>query len=134
MTAYLIGLLVGTVAEDHTAVMKLWSRRYHDLGGLRTQLVCRLHAVLCELVPGGFARRISATQAIQVLDQVTAHGPVPAAKLELAREFVEDLQRIDEQRRSRAALLVSTTCVSWCHSCCLGLLTCRPPSRSERVS
>jgi transposase len=48
------------VAEDDTAVMKLWSRRYRDLGSLRTQLVCRLHAVLCDLVPGGSAREISA--------------------------------------------------------------------------
>src|SRR6266571_758261 len=39
--------------EDHTTVMRVWARRYHDLGRLRTQLLCRLHAVLCELVPGG---------------------------------------------------------------------------------
>jgi transposase len=87
------------VAEDDTAVMKLWSRRYHDLGSLRTQLVCRLHAVLCDLVPGGFARQISAAQAIQVLTDITAHGPVAAARLELAHDLVADLHRIDEQRR-----------------------------------
>ena len=33
-------------AEDHTMVMRVWSRRYHDLGRLRTQAVCRLHALL----------------------------------------------------------------------------------------
>jgi transposase len=87
------------VAEDDTAVMKLWSRRYHDLGSLRTQLVCRLHAVLCDLVPGGFACQISAAQAIQVLTDITAHGPVAAARLELAHDLVADLHRIDEQRR-----------------------------------
>lgn len=46
---------VDVLEEDATSVMKLWSRRYQDLGSLRTQLVCRLHAILCELVPGGFA-------------------------------------------------------------------------------
>lgn len=76
---------VEVIAENETSVLKLWSRRYQDLGSLRTQLVCRLHAVLCDLVPGGFARRISATQAIQILDSVTAQGAVAAAKLELAR-------------------------------------------------
>jgi transposase len=91
--------VVDVSAEDETAVMKLWSRRYHDLGSLRTQLVCRLHVVLCDLVPGGFARRISATQAIHVLSKVSAHGPVAAANLELAYELVADLQRIDAQRR-----------------------------------
>jgi hypothetical protein len=36
--------------------MKMWARRYRDLGSLWTQTVCRLHAVFCDLVPGGFAR------------------------------------------------------------------------------
>ena len=40
-------------AEDHAMVMRVWARRYHDLARLRTQVVCRLHAVVCELVPGG---------------------------------------------------------------------------------
>jgi len=39
--------------EGYITVMRVWARRYHDLGRLRTQLLCRLHAVLCELVPGG---------------------------------------------------------------------------------
>ncbi len=93
-------------------MLKLWSRRYHDLGSLRTQAVCRLHAVLCDLVSGGFARRISATQAIAVLDSVTPHGAVAAAKLELARELVADLQRIDGQRlevKRRLAKAVAAT-------------------------
>ena len=60
-------------AEDQTAVLRLWARRYRDLGSARTQLVCRLHAVFCELVPGGFAKEISAGQAA-----VGAEWPVPA--------------------------------------------------------
>ena len=52
------------VAEDHAAVLKLWSKRRRDLGSLRTQVVCRLHSVLCELVPGGHGKReITAAQA-----------------------------------------------------------------------
>jgi transposase len=27
--------------EDHTVVLRVWSRRYHDLARLRTQAVCR---------------------------------------------------------------------------------------------
>jgi transposase len=100
------------VVEGDTAVMKLWARRYRDLGSARTQLVCRLHAVLCELVPGGFAREISAAQAIQVLDDITAHGPVAGARLELARDLVEDLQRIDERRREIKRRLTRTVSAS----------------------
>ena len=85
--------------EDHTAVMRVWARRYHDLGRLRTQLLCRLHAVLCELVPGGFGKELTAGQANDVLDDVLAESPVTQAKLDLARELVADLQRIDTRRR-----------------------------------
>jgi hypothetical protein len=54
--------------------------------------------VLCDLVPDGFARQISAAQAIQVLTDISAHGPVAAARLELAHDLVADLHRIDEQQ------------------------------------
>ena len=47
--------------DDHAAVLKIWSKRYRDLGRTRTQVVCRLHAVLCELVPGGVSRPIYAS-------------------------------------------------------------------------
>jgi len=48
-------------AEDHAMVMRVWARRYHDLARLRTQVVCRLHAVVCELVPGGVRKYLRAT-------------------------------------------------------------------------
>ena len=35
----------------------------NDLGRTRTRVVCRLHAVLCELVPGGVSKRITAAHA-----------------------------------------------------------------------
>ena len=87
------------VAEDQTAVLRLWARRYRDLGSLRTQLVCRLHAVLCELVPGGFAKKITAAQASVVLAELPARGEVDTARLEFAQLLLEDLRRIDQQRR-----------------------------------
>jgi transposase len=39
--------------EDHPAVGGVLADRHHDLTGLRTQAVCRLHALLCVLAPGG---------------------------------------------------------------------------------
>jgi transposase len=38
---------------DHSAVLRLLADRHHDLVALRTQAVCRLHALLCQLAPGG---------------------------------------------------------------------------------
>jgi transposase len=101
--------------EDHTAVLRVWSRRYRDLGRLRTQVMCRLHTVLCEMTPGGFGKEISAGQALQALAAITADSPVTRARLELAHDLVADLRRIDEQRRDvkrRTARAVASSATS----------------------
>ena len=85
--------------EDQIAVLRLWARRYRDLGSARTQLVCRLHAVLCELLPGGFAKKITAAQATVVLAELPSRGEVNTARLEFAQLLLDDLRRIDQQRR-----------------------------------
>ena len=46
------------VPDDHSTVLKLWSKRRRDLARGRTQTACRLHAALCELVPGGIGKEI----------------------------------------------------------------------------
>jgi transposase len=84
-------------AEDHAAVMKLWAKRRHDLVSARTQVVCRLHAVLCELVPGGISGQLYASKAAKMLDQLEPYNAIAAARHELGRQLLEDLRRIDEQ-------------------------------------
>jgi transposase len=86
-------------AEDYPAVLKVWSKRHRDLGRARNQVACRLHAVLCDLVPGGHAKEISAAQAARILEQVTPSGAVALARAELAAEFLADLRRLDAQLR-----------------------------------
>jgi transposase len=84
-------------ADDHAAVLKVWSKRHRDLGRSRTQVACRLHAVLCELIPGGVAKEITAGHAAQLLEAITPAGAVAAARCELAAAFLDDLRRIDAQ-------------------------------------
>jgi transposase len=87
-------------AEDHAAVLKLWAKRHRDLGALRTQVACRLHAVLCDLIPGGHPKReMTAAQAARALASVEPVGAVARARYELGTEFLDDLRRIDAQRR-----------------------------------
>src|SRR6516225_4114133 len=94
--------------DDHAAVLKIWSKRYRDLGRTRTQVVCRLHAVLCELVPGGVSRPIYASCAARILQQITPPDAVAAARWELAAAFLDDLRRIDAQlRETRKKLAVA---------------------------
>jgi transposase len=83
--------------DDHAAVLKVWSKRHRDLGRARTQVACRLHAVLCELIPGGVSKEITAAHATRLLESITPPGAVEAARCELAAAFLDDLRRIDSQ-------------------------------------
>ena len=95
-------------ADDHAAVLKIWSKRYRDLGRTRTQIVCRLHAVLCELVPGGFPKAITAGQTAQVVGSITPPDAVAATRCELAAAFIDDLRGIDARiRETRKRLAVA---------------------------
>ena len=93
--------------DDHAAVLKVWSKRYQDLGRARTQVACRLHQVLCELLPGGVPGQITAGQAARLVESATPAGAVEAARWELAAELTEDLRgagaRIRETRKKAAA-------------------------------
>jgi len=103
--------------DDHAAVLTIWSTRYRDLGRTRTQVACRLHAVLCEPVPGGLSRPIYASCAARILQQVTPPDAVAAARWELAAAFLDDLRRIDTQPRETrkklaAAVRAAGTCLT----------------------
>jgi transposase len=91
--------------DDHAAVLKVWSKRYRDLGRTRTQVACRLHAVLCELVAGGVSKHITAAHAARLLALIAPSGAVEAARYELAAAFLEDLCGIDARiRQTRKTL------------------------------
>jgi transposase len=94
-------------ADDHAAVLKVWAKRHRDLSRSRNQVVCRLHAVLCELVPGGVSKQIRAAAAARLLEQIQPAGAVQAARRELAGEFLADLRRLDTQRRDTRRTLAA---------------------------
>jgi transposase len=88
------------IAEDHAAVLKVWAKRHRDLARARNQAACRLHAVLCDLVPGGHQKEISAGQAARILERVTPSDAVARARCELAAEFLADIRCLDVQLRA----------------------------------
>jgi len=87
------------LAEDHAVVLKIWAKRHRDLARARNQAACRLHAVVCDLVPGGIRKEISASQAARILEQVRPADAVIRARCELAADFLTDLRRLDAQLR-----------------------------------
>jgi transposase len=85
---------------DHANVLRLLAKRNRELGSARTRAVCRLHALLVELVPGGMSKEITVNQAAAVLAGITPSGPVEAVRHELASEHLDDLRRIEDQMRA----------------------------------
>jgi len=87
-------------ADDHATVLKVWAKRHRDLSRAYNQVACRLHAVLCELVPGGVPEEITARRAEKILAQTRPAGAAGQARGELAAELLADLRHLDGQRRA----------------------------------
>jgi transposase len=105
---------------DRTGVLRLLADRHHDLTGLRTRAICRLHALLCGLTPGGAARLLSASQAGRILRGVKPMGPVELERKRIALELVDDVRRFDNQllainERIVEAVVASGTTVTDIH-------------------
>ena len=99
-------------ADDHALVLRVWSRRHRQLSSLRTQAACRLHAVLCEITPGGVPKVITANRAASILAAHHATDPVAAAWHDLAGEHLADLRAIDDklsQARKKITAAVRTS-------------------------
>jgi transposase len=101
-------------AADHAEVLRLLAKRNTDIGNHRTRLVCRLHAQLAELAPGGIAKELNASDAEGLLAGLRPATPVEQARHELALELLDDVRRLDAQlkeshRRIRTAVRASQT-------------------------
>ena len=87
------------VSDDATTVLKLWAHRHRELSRRRNRMVCQLHSLLCDLVPGGFTGEITAGLAAAALDQIAPHGAAGEARMQLAHDLLEEIRGVDEQRR-----------------------------------
>jgi transposase len=101
-------------AADHAEVLRLLAKRNLDIGNHRTRVVCRLHAALAALAPGGIAKELNASDADELLDRIQPATPVEQARHDLAAELLDDVRRLDAQlkeshRRIRVAVKASGT-------------------------
>ncbi len=102
---------------DHAVVLRLLAKRHRDLGRARNRSVCRLHALLIELVPGGISKEITVNAAQELLDRIKPADPVAQIRHDLASEHLDDLRHLDTQmraskRRLEAAVRASGTTVT----------------------
>jgi transposase len=106
--------LRAVVADDHRAILRMVADRHHDLTALRTQAVCRLHACLAALVPGGFSGVLSASRAATMLAATAATNGVVAERKAQAQALLDDVIRLDAEikaikGRARVVVEVSKT-------------------------
>jgi transposase len=95
------------IADGHARVLKVWAKRHRDLSRARNQAVCRLHAVLCDLIPGGVPEEITAGQAARLLSQISPSEPVAQARCEIAAELLADIRHLDARRREARTKLAA---------------------------
>ncbi len=105
------GLAV-VLREDHTQVLRMLAKRHLELTGLRTQAVCRLHAVLAQLKPGGMGRRLSAKQAGRMLAGIRTLDPVGEQRRAMARTHLGDIRRQDREIKANKTLIQSAVAAS----------------------
>ena len=103
--------------EDDAAVLRMLAKRHRELTALRTQAVCRLHAMLAVLRPGGMGHRLSAKQASRMLGGIRGLDAVGEQRRQMAKTHIVDIRRLDRDleanktqiRRAVAAADTSVT-------------------------
>lgn len=101
----------------HSEVLRLLAKRNNDIGDHRCRLVCRMHALLLELDPGGISKEINASDVDRFLAEVVPTTPAAQLRFDLAIELLADIRRLDEQlkashKRIRVAVAASGTSVT----------------------
>ena len=81
--------------SNHAAVLRLLARRHHQLIAQRTRAICRVHALLCEMIPGGLPVRLSAVRAASELRRVRDTSPIAIERKRLASELLDEVRRCD---------------------------------------
>jgi transposase len=91
--------LLHVVAEDHAMVLRVLAKRHHDLQGRRTQSICRLHALLVTMVPGGLPKLLSADRAARELRGIRPADSVGVARRQAGYELLREVRDADRQLR-----------------------------------
>jgi transposase len=106
----LVGVRMGglrSVVHDETLEMlRLLVDRRRRLGEDHTRMVCQLHALLLEIVPGGAKKDLSAAQARKILAGVRPKDRVGRTRKRVAMELVVDLERIYARKKAANKELV----------------------------
>ena len=121
--------------EDHRQILRLLARRHHQLIAARTRAICRLHAVLCEMVEGGLSKHLSAKRAASELRKLRPADAIGIERKRIAGEFLDEVRRVDLalvelRERIEVAVTTSDTTVTDVHG--VGPIVAALPDRLHR--
>jgi transposase len=89
------------VTDDaQLAVLRVLADRRRALGEDHTRMICQLHRLLLELIPGGAKKALSAAQARALLARVRPQDPAGQARRRVAAELISDLERIYQRKKA----------------------------------
>jgi transposase len=116
------GRLHAVRPDDHARVLRLLAKRHRDLGRQKNKAACRLHALLLDLIPGGVTAPMTVTRANAMLDTIETTDAMSRHRVELGRELVADMARLEAQmktskQRIRTAVVASGTSLSDIYGC-----------------
>jgi transposase len=87
------------VDDAQLAVLRILADRRRSLGEDHTRMVCQLHQLLLELIPGGAKKALSAAQARALLARVRPRDAAGKARRRVAAELISDLERIYQRKK-----------------------------------
>jgi transposase len=97
ITAAHPGRLRSVELEDVSQALGLILDRRRHLVTFRHRTICRLHALLAELVPGGAPKQLTPAKAAKMLRSVRPVMPVEIERREVAKQLLEDWRWCDRR-------------------------------------
>ena len=82
-------------------VLRVLADRRRALGEDHTRMICQLHQLLADLIPGGAKKSLSAAQARALLARIRPRDPAGQARRRVAAELITDLQRTHQPQGCR---------------------------------
>jgi len=90
------------VDDAQLAVLRILAGRRRSLVEDHTRMICQLHQLLLELIPGGAKKSLSAAQAKALLAKVRPRDTAGKARRRVAAELISDLERIYQRKKPPA--------------------------------
>ena len=81
-------------------VLRVLADRRRALGEDHTRMICQLHQLLAELIPGGAKKSLSAARARALLARVRPRDAAGQARRRVAAELVTDLERVYQRKKA----------------------------------